>query len=263
MLCRPCLHSGEAPRPSIHDASVRLSSAARVRRLPGLVRVDRSGVGDDRVERLLHFFPQGVGLVGGESLAAEHDGRFEILFGDVDELQAELLRVPHPGRVIRSDQLTAAFHVLSRDEVRKADDAPAHAIARLGHGDVVPGARQLVRGREAAEPAADHDHSTSGRLRHRDEPVADQERRRRRERSLEHFTPRNPARFSMLAKELGVEVWHVCVFDVGRSVARSLGRSLGRSVARSFGRSVARSLVRLLGRPNDRPTERPTELTRS
>jgi hypothetical protein len=88
-----------------------------------------------------------IGIAGREALPAQDERRFGILLGDVDEPQPESLLVVHPDRLVRADQLRAPFHRGARDEVVKADDASADAVApRARH--VRARARQFVRRRE-------------------------------------------------------------------------------------------------------------------
>jgi hypothetical protein len=142
-----------------------LSSASAFGRGPRPIGVDLGRVGDDRVERLLELFPERLGLLPRQALAVQHDGELEIL-SSVTSRNSSLncFAVPHPGRVIRSDQLAAAFDVLAGNEVREAEDAPADAVARLDDGHVVAGPRQLVGGGEAAEAGADDDDAPGLRL---------------------------------------------------------------------------------------------------
>ena len=156
-MCRPVLQSGDALERVDPRRQRALVERLGVGRRPRLVGVDLGGVGDDRVERLLHLLPERVGLVRRQALAAEHDRRLEVLFADVEELELELLRVADPRRMVGADQLAAALDVLAGDEIGEADDAAADAVARLDDGDVVAGLRQLVGRRQAAEAAADDD----------------------------------------------------------------------------------------------------------
>ena len=72
-------------------------------------------------------------------------------------VQTELLSVGEPRRVIRSDQLAAAFDVLAGHQIGEAEHTATDAVARFDHRHVVAGARQLVRRGQPAEPGADDD----------------------------------------------------------------------------------------------------------
>ena len=172
---------------SIQSASVRLSSASALFAVHGCVGVDLRRVRDDGVERLLHLLPQLFRLLRGQLLAVENDRSFEILFGHVEELQTELLRVGDPGWMIRPDQLSAPSTFLpgtrSENEMTRAADA----IARFDDGDFVSGAGQLVGGGQAAEARADDDHAARAGAERRGEALGDQQRRAGGERALEHL----------------------------------------------------------------------------
>ena len=163
----PLVQSGEAPSPLIHDASVRLSSASAF----GAFHGSSASTLAASVTIVLNAFSissQSASDSSDESrLPLEHDRGLEIFLADVEELEAELLRVADPGRMVRADQLAAALDVLARDEIGEADDAPADAVARFGDGDVVAGLRQLVGRGQAAEPAADDDDAARRRPRQR------------------------------------------------------------------------------------------------
>ena len=202
------MQSGDALKPSIHDASVRLSSASALAAVHGVSASTLCRVDGDGVERLFHLFPQRVGLVGCQPLAAENDRRLEVFFGDVEELEVELLGVADPRRMIRSNQLAAALYVLAGDEIGEAEDAPTDAIARLGDSDVVAGLRQLVCRRQAAEAAADDDDPPACSPLGQEQAVAHEERRGRAERALQHLAARDAVRLAVTTIELSVEVGH-------------------------------------------------------
>ena len=157
IVCRPLLQSGEALRPLIHDASVRLSSASAfgafhgssASTLAASVTIvlkafsisSQSASDSSDVSRLP---PRTIGASRSSSLTSRN-------------FEPELLRVADPGRMVRADQLAAALDVLARDQIGEADDASADAVARLGDGDVIARLRQLVGRGQPAEPAADDD----------------------------------------------------------------------------------------------------------
>ena len=190
-MCRPVLHSGEAREPVDPRRERPLVERLGVRGLPRFVGVHLGGVGHDHVERLLHFLPERIGLVRGQTLAAEHDRRLEIFLADVEELEAELLRVADPRRMVRADELAAALDVLARHQVGEADDPSADAVARFGDGDVIPPLRQLVSGGQSAEPAADDDCASRGGAGERRQAVAHQQCRGGAKRALEHLPARD------------------------------------------------------------------------
>ena len=157
---------------------------------------DRFAVDVHSGERLLHFFPERLGLVSRQPLAAEDDWRVEILFSRFDQLELEALGVLDPARVVRADQLAAALDVLAGHHVGEADDAAADAVARLDDGDVVAGLRQLVRGREAAEAGANDDDASGLGLcgEAAAELIAEENAGSRSERSLDHLPAGNRRR---------------------------------------------------------------------
>ena len=110
--------------------------------------------------------------------------------------------------MVRSDQFTAPLDVLAGDDVGKADDAAADAVAGFDHRDVVAGLGQFVRRREAAEAGADDDHAPTRFLRREVEPVADQQHARRRQRPLNHLPPGDAVRLAVTPVKLRVKVRH-------------------------------------------------------
>ena len=182
--------------PSIHAFSVRRSSASASGVRQGS---NASGTFAASAFSLLdaasQFLPERFGRVRRQPLAADHDRRFRILFADVEELELELLGVCHPGRMIGSDQLAAALDVLAGHQVREAQDAATDSIAGLDDGDDVSRPRELVRGRQAAEPSADDDDASRLSLRgDRGKPLAQEHAGRRGERALHHVAARDARR---------------------------------------------------------------------
>ncbi len=178
-----------------------------VRRGPRAIGVHRRGIRVDGAEGFFHHLPQRFGFIGAQPLAVEDDRELEVLFTDVEEAQFELLRVAHPGGMVRADQLSAPFDVLPGDDVGEADHASADAVARLDDRDVVAGARQFVRRREPAEPGSDDDDPAGLALRHREpDAVADQQRAGCGQRPLDHLAARQPVLLPVSSMELRVQI---------------------------------------------------------
>ena len=89
--------------------------------------------------------------------------------------------------MIRPNQLSAPFDVLTRDEIRERDDPAADPIARFDDGDFVSGAGELVSGGQATEARADDDHAARAGAERRGEALGDQQCRTGGERALEHL----------------------------------------------------------------------------
>ena len=156
-------HSGDASSAAIHSAVRPLVERRRVRRLPGHVGVDGRRVRVHLRERGPPCPSRASRTPPRRALAVQDDGRLVLGLAHVEELEAELLLVGDPGRVIAPDQLAAALHGLPGDHVGERHDAAADARAGLDDRHVVSGGHQLEGAGEPREARADDDDPLAGR----------------------------------------------------------------------------------------------------
>ncbi len=128
----------------------------RIGRIPGVIVIDGFGRFAKVSHGALHFVAQVACRRRRQLLSVKQEaiGQGIIRCADVKQLKAEVVRVSHPGRMIRADKLAAGFHGFSWDKVAQRENPAADAIARLEDRHVVTQRRQLVGARQPGQTTA-------------------------------------------------------------------------------------------------------------
>ena len=112
-----------------------------------------------------------------------------LAFGNLDEVEAKLLGIGHPGRMIAADQFAAPFNPAPWNKVIDGQDPAAHAIAGLEHRHLVARREQLMSGSQPGKARTnDNNRLASWRRALRENAwTAEQQRCAGGDRALEEF----------------------------------------------------------------------------